>query len=45
VRNAYVGFEIFKVEPESEIISSFYLRRVDGKPLDPGSPGNSCRLG
>jgi hypothetical protein len=34
VRNAYVELEIFKVEPESEIISFFYLRRVDGKSLD-----------
>jgi hypothetical protein len=38
-RNAYVELEIFKVEPESEIISSFYLRRADGKPLDPWVPG------
>ena len=38
-RNAYVDLEIFKIEPESEIISSFYLRRVDGKPLDPWEPG------
>jgi ferredoxin-NADP reductase/phenylpropionate dioxygenase-like ring-hydroxylating dioxygenase large terminal subunit len=38
-RNAYVELEIFKVEPESEIISSFYLRRTDGKPLDPWEPG------
>ena len=38
-RNAYVELEIFKVEPESEIISSFYLRRADGKPLAPWEPG------
>jgi ferredoxin-NADP reductase/phenylpropionate dioxygenase-like ring-hydroxylating dioxygenase large terminal subunit len=38
-RNAYVDLEIVKVEPESEIISSFYLRRCDGKPLDPWEPG------
>ncbi len=38
-RNAYVDLEIFKVEPESDIISSFYLRRADGKPLDPWEPG------
>jgi phenylpropionate dioxygenase-like ring-hydroxylating dioxygenase large terminal subunit len=38
-RNAYVELEIFKVEPESEIISSFYLRRADGEPLDPWVPG------
>ena len=38
-RNAYVDLEIFKVEPESEIISSFYLRRTDGKPLEPWVAG------
>jgi ferredoxin-NADP reductase/phenylpropionate dioxygenase-like ring-hydroxylating dioxygenase large terminal subunit len=38
-RNAYVALEVFKVEPESDIISSFYLRRADGKPLDPWEPG------
>jgi len=38
-RNAYVELEIFKVEPESDIISSFYMRRADGKPLDPWVPG------
>jgi ferredoxin-NADP reductase/phenylpropionate dioxygenase-like ring-hydroxylating dioxygenase large terminal subunit len=38
-RNAYVALEVFKVEPESEIISSFYLRRVDGQKLDPWEPG------
>src|SRR6516225_6164873 len=38
-RNAYVELELFKVEPESEIISSFYLRRADGKSLDPWVPG------
>jgi len=38
-RNAYIDLEVFKIEPESEIISSFYLRRVDAKPLDPWEPG------
>lgn len=38
-RYAYVEFEIFKVEPESETISSFYLRRADGKPLEPWIAG------
>ena len=38
-RNAYVPLEIFKIEPESEIISSFYLRRADGHPLEPWEPG------
>jgi ferredoxin-NADP reductase/phenylpropionate dioxygenase-like ring-hydroxylating dioxygenase large terminal subunit len=37
--NSYLELEVAKVERESEIISSFYLRRVDGKPLDPWSPG------
>jgi ferredoxin-NADP reductase/phenylpropionate dioxygenase-like ring-hydroxylating dioxygenase large terminal subunit len=38
-RNSYVELEVAKVETESEIISSFYLRRVDGQPLDPWAPG------
>jgi ferredoxin-NADP reductase/phenylpropionate dioxygenase-like ring-hydroxylating dioxygenase large terminal subunit len=38
-RNAYVELEVVKVEKESEIISSFYLRRADGKPLYPWEPG------
>ncbi|HEV2098894.1 MAG TPA: 2Fe-2S iron-sulfur cluster-binding protein, partial [Stellaceae bacterium] len=38
-RNAYVDLEIIKVERESDIISSFYLRWCDGKPLDPWEPG------
>ncbi|HZU88373.1 MAG TPA: SRPBCC family protein [Stellaceae bacterium] len=38
-RNTTVALEVFKTEPESEIITSFYLRRVDGKPLDPWEPG------
>jgi ferredoxin-NADP reductase/phenylpropionate dioxygenase-like ring-hydroxylating dioxygenase large terminal subunit len=38
-RNAYVALEVFKVEPESDIITSFYLRRVDGRKLDPWEPG------
>jgi ferredoxin-NADP reductase/ferredoxin len=37
--NAYVPLEVFKVVPESEIITSFYLRRVDGKKLPPWEPG------
>ncbi|MGA8593646.1 MAG: SRPBCC family protein [Bryobacteraceae bacterium] len=32
-RNAYIELEIIKVEPESEDITSFYLRRADGQPL------------
>jgi carnitine monooxygenase subunit len=38
-RNAYVELEVAKVEKESEIISSFYLRRVDGAPLYRWEPG------
>src|SRR5689334_18159844 len=37
--NAYVPLEVFKIEPESEVITSFYLRRVDGKKLAPWEPG------
>lgn len=38
-RNSYVELEVAKVERESEIISSFYLRRVDGEPLYRWQPG------
>jgi ferredoxin-NADP reductase/phenylpropionate dioxygenase-like ring-hydroxylating dioxygenase large terminal subunit len=38
-RNATIALEVCKTEPESEIITSFYLRRVDGKKLDPWEPG------
>lgn len=38
-RNVYLPYEVFKVEPESEIISSFYLRRTDGQPLPAYEPG------
>jgi ferredoxin-NADP reductase len=38
-RNAHVELEVFKVEPESEGITSFYLRRADGAPLAPWEPG------
>ncbi|HEU0155914.1 MAG TPA: 2Fe-2S iron-sulfur cluster-binding protein, partial [Stellaceae bacterium] len=38
-RNAYTELEIFKIEPECEIISSFYLRRADGKPIEPWVAG------
>lgn len=38
-RNRYVNLEVFKVEPESEVITSFYLRRTDGLPLHPWEPG------
>src|SRR5271163_912474 len=38
-RNAYVALEIAKIERESDIVSSFYLRRADGKPLEPWVAG------
>jgi ferredoxin-NADP reductase/phenylpropionate dioxygenase-like ring-hydroxylating dioxygenase large terminal subunit len=38
-RNANTELELFKIEPESAIISSFYLRRADGKPLEPWVAG------
>jgi ferredoxin-NADP reductase/phenylpropionate dioxygenase-like ring-hydroxylating dioxygenase large terminal subunit len=38
-RNAYAEMEVFKAEPESDIVTSFYLRRVDGLPLYPWQPG------
>jgi ferredoxin-NADP reductase/phenylpropionate dioxygenase-like ring-hydroxylating dioxygenase large terminal subunit len=38
-RNSYVELEVAKVERESEIITSFYLRRADGEPLDAWAPG------
>jgi ferredoxin-NADP reductase/phenylpropionate dioxygenase-like ring-hydroxylating dioxygenase large terminal subunit len=38
-RNTYVELEVAKVEKESEIITSFYLRRADGLPLYRWEPG------
>jgi ferredoxin-NADP reductase/phenylpropionate dioxygenase-like ring-hydroxylating dioxygenase large terminal subunit len=38
-RNTYRPFEIIRVERESDVISSFYLRRADGGPLAPALPG------
>lgn len=38
-RNTYVELEVVKVERESDIISSFYLRRADGKKLYPWEAG------
>jgi ferredoxin-NADP reductase/phenylpropionate dioxygenase-like ring-hydroxylating dioxygenase large terminal subunit len=38
-RNAYHPFEVIKVERESDVISSFYLRRADGGLLAPTVPG------
>jgi ferredoxin-NADP reductase/phenylpropionate dioxygenase-like ring-hydroxylating dioxygenase large terminal subunit len=38
-RNSYVDLEVSKVEPESALVTSFYLRRADGKALHPWEPG------
>jgi len=38
-RNSYIELEVVKVEPEGELIKSFYLRRPDGKPLYSWEPG------
>ena len=38
-RNVYVPYEIFDVRPESEAITSFYLRRADGKAPASYEPG------
>jgi ferredoxin-NADP reductase/phenylpropionate dioxygenase-like ring-hydroxylating dioxygenase large terminal subunit len=38
-RNTYHPFEVIKVEQESDVISSFYLRRADGGLLAPALPG------
>lgn len=38
-RNAYVPLEVVRVEPESDLVTSFYLRRADGKPLHGWEPG------
>jgi ferredoxin-NADP reductase/predicted pyridoxine 5'-phosphate oxidase superfamily flavin-nucleotide-binding protein len=32
-RDTFIGYEVFRVEAESETIRSFYLRRADGKAL------------
>lgn len=38
-RNSYIELEVAKIEQESEIVTSFYLRRPDGKPLPRWEPG------
>jgi ferredoxin-NADP reductase/phenylpropionate dioxygenase-like ring-hydroxylating dioxygenase large terminal subunit len=38
-RNSFVELEVAEVKKESEIITSFYLRRVDSKPLHRWEPG------
>ena len=38
-RNTYLTYEVFDVQRESDEISSFYLRRADGKSLPRHKPG------
>jgi ferredoxin-NADP reductase/phenylpropionate dioxygenase-like ring-hydroxylating dioxygenase large terminal subunit len=38
-RSSFTPLEVARVEPESDRITSFYLRRADGLPLDPWQPG------
>ena len=38
-RSTYMPLEVARVEPESDSITSFYLRRTDGRPLDTWQPG------
>ena len=38
-RNAYAEYEIFETRRESDVITSFYLQRTDGKALAPYEPG------
>ena len=38
-RNSYISYEIFDIRRESDAISSFYLRRADGKALTRPEPG------
>ena len=38
-RNLYLPFEVFDIKPESEAITSFYLRRADGKAPAKHDPG------
>jgi hypothetical protein len=38
-RNLYLPYEVFDIKPESEAITSFYLRRADGKAPAKHEPG------
>ena len=38
-RNTYFSYEVFDVQRESDVISSFYLRRADGSALAVHEPG------
>ncbi|MCP4329626.1 MAG: 2Fe-2S iron-sulfur cluster binding domain-containing protein [Alphaproteobacteria bacterium] len=38
-RNVYLPYEICDIQPESEVITSFYLRRADGKTPARHEPG------
>lgn len=39
VRNSYVPLEVIRVEAESDIVTSFYLRPAGGQPLHAWQPG------
>lgn len=43
-RNRYLPYEIFDVQTESDAITSFYLRRADGKALASYEPGQFLPL-
>ena len=38
-RNTYLDYELFDIRPESDVVTSFYLKRADGKPLASHEPG------
>ncbi len=38
-RGVYAAYEVVDIRPESEVISSFYLRRADGQGLPSHEPG------
>ena len=38
-RNTYLSYEVFDVQQESDVISSFYLRRADGHAVAAHQPG------
>jgi len=38
-RAVYAALEVVRVEPESDVITSFYLRRADGRAIETWQPG------
>ncbi|MEM9301152.1 MAG: pyridoxamine 5'-phosphate oxidase family protein [Pseudomonadota bacterium] len=38
-RNAYLPYEVSRVEDESDVVRSIYLKRADGKPVAAHEPG------